>query len=54
MASHKEFNMREELAGLDFHCIRLEDRFIRTMETLMKQPDKSIWYSSTNRAEDSD
>jgi hypothetical protein len=25
--------------------------FIRTMETRMKQPDKSIWYSSENRAE---
>jgi hypothetical protein len=54
MASHKEFNMDEEFAGLDFHSVRLEDRLIRTMETLIKQPDKSIWYSSENRAEASD
>ena len=51
MVSHKGFNMEKEFAGLDFHSVRLEDRFIRTMETLMKQPDKSIWCSSTNRAE---
>ncbi|MDR1220160.1 MAG: hypothetical protein LBK73_11225 [Treponema sp.] len=43
--------MDEEFAGLDFHSVRLESRFIRTMETLMKQPDTSIWYSSENRAE---
>jgi hypothetical protein len=51
MTSHKEFYMGEEFAGLDFHSVRLEDRFIRALETLMKQPDKSIWYSSENRAE---
>ena len=49
-----EFNMDEEFAELDFHSIRLEKRFIRTMETLIKQPDKSIWYSSEDRAEASD
>ena len=43
--------MGEEFAGLDFHSIRLENRFIRTMETLVKQPDKSIWYNRENRAE---
>ncbi|GHU13207.1 hypothetical protein FACS1894161_2940 [Spirochaetia bacterium] len=51
MAAYKGFNMDEEFAGLDFHSIRLEDRFIRTMETLMRHPDKSIWYSSADRAE---
>jgi hypothetical protein len=51
MAQGKSCDMAEEFAGLDFHSIRLENRFIRTMETLMKQPDTSIWYSSENRAE---
>ncbi|GHT60214.1 IS4 family transposase [Spirochaetia bacterium] len=51
MAVGKEFSIGEEFAGLDFHSIRLEKRFIRTMETLIKQPDKSIWYSSEDRAE---
>ena len=54
MAAGKEFSMGEEFAGLDFHSIRLEKRFIRTMETLIKQPDKSIWYSSEDRAEASE
>ena len=44
-------NMGEEFAGLDFNSSRLEKRFIRTMETLAGQPDKSIWFSSENRAE---
>ena len=43
--------MREEFAGLDFNSKRLEQRFIKTMETLAGQPDKSIWFSSENRAE---
>jgi hypothetical protein len=34
--------MAEEFAGLDFHSTRLENRFIRTMETPGKQPDTSI------------
>jgi hypothetical protein len=51
MAESKKFNMGEEFAGLDFHSIRLEKRFIKTMETLIKQPDKSIWCSSEDRAE---
>jgi hypothetical protein len=54
MAAGKCFDMEEEFAGLDFHSIRLEDRFIQTMETLFKQPDKSIWEASENRAEASD
>jgi hypothetical protein len=28
MAAHKEFNMGAEFADLDFHSIRLEQRFI--------------------------
>jgi hypothetical protein len=51
MTAYKEFDMDVEFAGLDFHSIRLEERFIRTMETLIKQPDKSIWEASENRAE---
>jgi hypothetical protein len=43
--------MAEEFAGLDFHSIRLENRFVRTMETLAKQPDASIWEASEDRAE---
>jgi hypothetical protein len=45
------FNMEEEFATLDFNSRRLEQRFITTMETLAGQPDKSIWFSSENRAE---
>jgi hypothetical protein len=33
--------MAKEFAGLDFHSVRLENRFIRTMKILGKQPDKS-------------
>ncbi|MDR2210892.1 MAG: hypothetical protein LBO65_05405 [Spirochaetaceae bacterium] len=51
MAAGKRFDMEEEFAGLDFHSIRLEDRFIQTKETLFKQPDKSIREASKNRAE---
>jgi hypothetical protein len=54
MAAHKEFDMGAEFADLDFYSIRLEERFIRTMETLIKQPDKSIGEASENRAEASD
>jgi hypothetical protein len=34
MAAGKCFDMEEEFTGLDFHSIRLEDRFIQTMGTL--------------------
>ncbi|MDR1105458.1 MAG: IS4 family transposase [Treponema sp.] len=51
MAPGKSFDMAEEFADLDFNSIRVENRFIRTMETLGKQTDTSIWYSSENRAE---
>jgi len=51
MAGKQTFNMEDEFAGLDCNSSRLEKRFIRTMETLSKQPDKSIWSCSENRAE---
>jgi hypothetical protein len=51
MAQGKSFDMEEAFAGLDFHSIRLEERFIRTMETLIRQPDTSIWEASEDRAE---
>ncbi|MDR0637251.1 MAG: hypothetical protein LBF87_09280, partial [Treponema sp.] len=52
MAEEKGFDKAEEFAALDFHSIRLEARFVRTMETLAKQPGASIWKASDNRAED--
>jgi hypothetical protein len=54
MAGKQTFNTEEEFAGLDRNSSRLEKRFIRTMETLSKQPDKSIWFCSENRAEASE
>ena len=51
MENGMELHMREEFASLDFNSKRLEQRFIKTMETLARQPDKSIWFSSENRAE---
>jgi len=51
MAGKQTFDMEDEFKGLDFNSNRLEKRFIRTMETLSKQPDKSIWFCSENRAE---
>jgi hypothetical protein len=43
--------MAEEFSGIDFHSIRLEKRFVRTMETLAKQPAASIRQASEDRAE---
>ncbi|MDR2630878.1 MAG: transposase, partial [Spirochaetaceae bacterium] len=51
MSGGESFNMAEEFADVDFNEARLEKRFVRTMETLSRQPDKSIWASSKNRAE---
>jgi hypothetical protein len=51
MEKGQGLSMREEFAALDFNSSRLEKRFIRTMETLAGQPDKSIWFCSKNRAE---
>jgi hypothetical protein len=46
-----KLNMQEEFATLDFKSSRLENRFVRTMDTLSEQPDNSIWLCSKNRAE---
>ena len=51
MSEKQTFNMDEEFAGLDFNSKRLEKRFVRTMETLSKHPEKSILSCSENRAE---
>jgi hypothetical protein len=51
MAGGESFNMAEEFAGVDFNDARLEKRLVWTMVTLSRQPDKSIWASSSNRAE---
>ncbi|MDR0707953.1 MAG: hypothetical protein LBF60_08800 [Treponema sp.] len=45
------FNREEEFAGPNFHSVWLEERFVRTMETLIEQPDVSIWEASEDRAE---
>ncbi|MHB9292066.1 hypothetical protein Holit_01154 [Hollandina sp. SP2] len=54
MAEGTRFDLKEEFAGLDFHSVRLEERFVRTMETLIKQPGASIWEAREDRAEASD
>ncbi|GMO39734.1 MAG: IS4-like element ISLpn5 family transposase [Treponemataceae bacterium] len=51
MAGGEDFNLAEEFAAADFHEERLEERFRRTMETLSKDPGKSILASSASRAE---
>ncbi|MDR2783276.1 MAG: transposase [Treponema sp.] len=51
MAQGTSFNMEEEFAGLDFHSLRVEERFVRTMETLIRWPDASIWEAGEDRAE---
>jgi hypothetical protein len=51
MAGKTGLPMGAEFEELDFNSKRLEWRFIQTMETLSRQPDKSIWFCSGNRAE---
>ena len=51
MADKQTFSMGEEFSDLGFNSTRLEKRFIKTMETLAGQPEKSIWSCSENRAE---
>ena len=51
MENETGMSMSEEFATLDFNSSRLEKRFVKTMETLAKKPDKSIWFCSENRAE---
>jgi len=43
--------MAEKFAMLDFNSGQLEKRFVKTMETLAGQPDKSIWFCSGNLGE---
>ena len=47
----KAFEIRSEFESIDFGSKRLEERFIKTMENLSKEPDKSIWLASGNRSE---
>jgi hypothetical protein len=54
MTEGDAFTLAEEFAGVDFNEERLEKRFRKTMETLSKDPRKSIYGSSANRAEESD
>jgi hypothetical protein len=42
MAEGTNFNMEGEFTGLDFHSVWLEERFVMTMKTLIRQPDTSI------------
>jgi hypothetical protein len=51
MAERDTFTIAEEFADVDFNEERLEKRFRQTMETLSKDPQKSIYASSANRAE---
>jgi hypothetical protein len=51
MAEGTSFDAEEEFAGLNFHSLRLEQRFIKTMGTFYRQPDKPVWEASENRAE---
>ena len=44
-------DMRSEIAGVDFGSKLLDERFKKTMESLSKEPGKSIWLSSDNRSE---
>lgn len=46
-----QYNIDREFAGIDFKSSRLSERFIKTMENLKSQPDKSIWLTSGSRAE---
>jgi hypothetical protein len=43
--------MLEEFEDLDFGSEQLKARFVKTMKTLSKSPEKSIYMSSENRSE---
>ena len=51
MIGKQVFCMENEFTRLHLKSSRLEKRFIKTMETLAGQPEKSIWSCSENRAE---
>jgi hypothetical protein len=50
MTERDTFTMVEEFAEVDFNEERPPKRFRKTMETLAKDPRKSIYGSSANRA----
>ena len=47
----KSFEISSEFEGIDFGSKRLEERFVKTMENLSEEPDKSIWLASGSRSE---
>ena len=51
MAGTRGLNMGTKFTQLDCNSKRLEQRFVQTMATLSRQPDKSIWFCGGNRAE---
>jgi hypothetical protein len=51
MTERDAFNLAEEFAEVNFNEKRLEKRFRKTMGTLSKYPQKSIYSSNANRAE---
>jgi hypothetical protein len=46
-----EFDAEKEFEGINFNEKRLEKRFIKTMGTLSRKPDQSIWTCSESHAE---
>jgi hypothetical protein len=51
MTEGDTFNIAKEFTDVDFSEERLEKRLRKTMETWSKEPQKSIYGSSANRAE---
>jgi hypothetical protein len=51
MVGGDSFNMAEVFGEVDFNEKRLEKRFRKAMETLSKDPQKSIYGSCATRAE---
>lgn len=46
-----DFNLKNEFENIDFNSKRLEDRFIKAMEQLAREPEKSIWLASGSRSD---
>jgi hypothetical protein len=42
MTEGKSFNMAEEFADMDFHSIRLEERFVRTQDETASHESKKV------------
>jgi hypothetical protein len=51
MTQGKSFDREEECAELDFYSFQVEERLVRTRETLIRQPGASIWEASEEWAE---